>query len=76
MLNKSQILCYIQIFASLVLAFASKILNNIITGDSKDIFAFLNIFALIIFVKGIINMIELKYDIKILNFKSYKKSVD
>ena len=60
----------IHIVSSILLAIVSKILELII-GEST-LFAIINLIALLIFVKGIINFIEDKYDVKILKFINRK----
>ena len=65
MKNKLQVFDMIQIFGGLFLGLGSKILDSI-TGGSV-IFTVVNIIGLLAFVQGIINFLEDKYSIKIIN---------
>ena len=52
----------IHIAIALTLAIISKVFGN----EESTLFAFINLISLILFVKGVINLIEDKYSVKIL----------
>ena len=70
MKNKLQIFDFAQIFVGLFLGLGSKILGSMLGGDIGAIFSFINILSLLAFVQGVINFLEDKYDIKIINLRN------
>lgn len=71
MKNKLQIFDIIQIFGGLFLGLGSKILGSITGGDI--IYSIINILGLLAFVQGIINFLEDRYNVRIINLK---RSID
>lgn len=68
MKKKLQIFDLVQIFGGLFLGLGSKILEGISGGDI--IYSIINILSLLAFIHGIINFLEDRYNIRVINLKT------
>lgn len=69
MITKLQVLDYIEIASGIILGICTKILGGTVA-------AVLNIGALLLFVIGIINIMEDKYGFKVFDFKPAHRKID
>ena len=68
--NKLQILDVVEMVTGLFLGMSAKLLEVVSTGDIKTLFAVINICSLLLFVQGILNILEDKYGIKLINLNN------